>query len=200
MKLVKRFLDFFVAFILIVIIMPVVVFVGFVVFFSMGKPVLFTQRRPGKNSKIFKIYKFKTMNNKRDEFNKLLPDDERLTSVGRIIRKMSLDELPQLINVLKGEMSFVGPRPLLIEYLDLYTEEQKMRHNVLPGITGWAQVNGRNAISWEKKFELDVWYVENWTLFLDLKIILMTIKKVIQRKDVSADGVSTAKPFMGSNE
>lgn len=113
---------------------------------------------------------------------------------------MSLDELPQLINVLKGEMSFVGPRPLLIEYLDLYTEEQKMRHNVLPGITGWAQVNGRNAISWEKKFELDVWYVENWTLFLDLKIILMTIKKVIQRKDVSADGVSTAKPFMGSNE
>jgi lipopolysaccharide/colanic/teichoic acid biosynthesis glycosyltransferase len=159
----------------------------------------FVQQRPGKDGKIFKIIKFKTMNDRRDSSGKLLPDAERLTSIGKIVRKTSLDEVPQLINVLKGDMSLVGPRPLLPEYLKLYTLHQKKRHFVKPGITGWAQVNGRNAISWNKKFDLDVWYVENLSFILDLKIIWMTFLKVIKSEGVNTVNMATTEPFNGNN-
>jgi undecaprenyl phosphate N,N'-diacetylbacillosamine 1-phosphate transferase len=160
--------------------------------------VFFTQQRPGKNEVIFRLLKFKTMNDKRDEAGNLLPDAERLTVVGKFIRKTSLDELPQLWNVLRGDMSLVGPRPLLVQYLPLYTVEQKRRHIAKPGITGWAQVNGRNAISWEAKFKLDVWYVDNVSLFLDLKIIFMTAKKVFVSEGISAQGHATMDFFKGN--
>jgi undecaprenyl phosphate N,N'-diacetylbacillosamine 1-phosphate transferase len=160
----------------------------------MGKPVIFKQKRPGLNEKIFEIYKFRTMTNQKDKNGNLLPDEERLKGVGKIIRSLSLDELPQLFNVLKGDMSFIGPRPLLIEYLPLYNEKQKKRHTVLPGITGLAQVNGRNAISWEKKFEYDVEYVKSLSFLLDLKIIFLTIKKVLLKEGITKKGhVSTEK-------
>jgi undecaprenyl phosphate N,N'-diacetylbacillosamine 1-phosphate transferase len=161
--------------------------------------VFFTQHRPGKNEVIFKLRKFKTMNDRRDADGNLLPDAERLTAIGKFIRKTSLDELPQLWNVLKGDMSLVGPRPLLIQYLPLYTKEQKCRHLVKPGITGWAQINGRNAISWQEKFRLDVWYVNNVSFLLDLKIIFLTIKKVVIREGISAQGQATISAFNGSN-
>ena len=166
----------------------------------MGKPIFFTQLRPGKHGKPFKIIKFRTMKNNFDIKGKALPDSERLSKIGKILRKSSLDELPGLINVLKGEMSLVGPRPLLMDYLDLYTPRQLIRHNVLPGITGWAQVNGRNELSWEKKFELDIWYVENQSFWLDIKIICITIKNVITRKGITADGEATMPKFTGSKE
>lgn len=165
---------------------------------NQGKPFFF-QKRPGKNGKIFNIIKFKTMNDKKDNEGKLLSDAERLTAIGSFVRKTSLDEIPQLINVLKGDMSLIGPRPLLPEYLTLYNEEQKRRHNVKPGITGWAQVNGRNAISWEEKFNFDVWYVDHLSLTLDLKIFFMTIKKVFVREGISADGQATTEAFKGNN-
>jgi lipopolysaccharide/colanic/teichoic acid biosynthesis glycosyltransferase len=162
-----------------------------------GKP-FFIQRRPGKNGKIFSIVKFKTMNDRKDADGNLLSDAERLTKVGSFVRKTSLDEIPQLINVVKGDMSLIGPRPLLVQYLPLYNDFQKNRHNVRPGITGWAQVNGRNAISWEKKFEYDVWYVNNISLILDIKIVLLTIKKVFISEGINADNVATTEPFTGN--
>ena len=172
----KRLFDFVLAFFLIILFSPFYVVVSLLIVINMGFPILFRQQRPGLNEKIFGIYKFRTMTNDRDENGELLPDEQRLFGVGKFIRSSSLDELPQLFNVLKGEMSFVGPRPLLIEYLPLYNEEQKKRHDVKPGITGWAQVNGRNAISWEEKFALDVWYVKNQSFLLDMKILWMTLK------------------------
>ena len=167
-------------------------------YYNQGSPFFF-QKRPGKNGRIFSIIKFKTMNDKKDKFGNLLPDELRLSNVGRFIRKTSLDELPQLINVLKGNMSLIGPRPLLPEYLPLYSKDQNKRHNVKPGITGWAQVNGRNAISWTKKFEYDVWYVNNISALLDFKILLKTILKVIKSDDVNATGQATIQAFKGNN-
>ncbi|WP_111880658.1 sugar transferase [Aequorivita sp. CIP111184] len=164
-----------------------------------GKP-FFYQRRPGKGESIFTIIKFKTMNDKRDDSGLLLPDAKRLTAIGNFVRKTSLDELPQLLNVLKGDMSFVGPRPLLPEYLPLYNETQRRRHDVKPGITGWAQVNGRNAVSWERKFELDVWYVDNISFWLDVKIFFLTVKKVFIREGISQEGHVTAETFKGSKQ
>lgn len=164
---------------------------------NLGK-VFFTQSRPGKNENIFRVIKFKTMNNRKDKNGNLLPDADRLTGIGRFIRKTSIDEIPQLLNVIKGDMSLVGPRPLLVEYLPLYNDVQKRRHEVRPGITGWAQVNGRNAISWEKKFELDVWYVDNMSFWLDMKILLLTIKKVFVSEGVSQEGRATVDYFKGN--
>ena len=163
-----------------------------------GKPFFF-QKRPGKHEKIFSIVKFKTMNDRKDAKGNLLPDSKRLTRIGKIVRKTSLDELPQLLNVLKGDMSLVGPRPLLPQYLALYSETQKRRHLVRPGITGWAQVNGRNAISWEQKFQLDVWYVDHQSFSLDLKILIRTVKKVFKTEGINTQGQATTTPFTGSN-
>lgn len=162
-----------------------------------GKPFFF-QTRPGRNGRLFKIFKFKTMNDKRDSEGNLLPDADRLTVVGQLVRKLSLDEIPQLLNVIKGDMSLVGPRPLLVEYLPLYSERQAMRHNVRPGITGWAQVNGRNAIDWQIKFELDVWYVEHLDFWLDIKILFLTVKKVFVREGISSDSSVTMEKFTGN--
>ncbi|WP_422356283.1 sugar transferase [Roseivirga pacifica] len=162
-----------------------------------GKPFFF-QTRPGRNGRLFKIFKFKTMNDKRDSEGNLLPDADRLTVVGQLVRKLSLDEIPQLLNVIKGDMSLVGPRPLLVEYLPLYNERQAMRHNVRPGITGWAQVNGRNAIDWQTKFELDVWYVEHLDFWLDIKILFLTVKKVFVREGISSDSSVTMEKFTGN--
>ena len=163
------------------------------------KGIFFTQDRPGKNEKIFKAIKFKTMTDERDADGKLLPDADRLTKVGKIIRSTSIDELPQLINILKGDMAFIGPRPLLPKYLPLYNETQRHRHDVTPGMSGWAQVNGRNNISWTKKFELDVWYVEHCSLLLDIKILFMTVMKVLKRADINKDGFVVTEPFNGHN-
>lgn len=177
---------------------PLIFLVAIILFFSNGGSPFFLQKRPGKNEKIFTIIKFKTMNDKKDSGGKLLPDSERLTSVGKFVRSSSLDELPQLLNVLLGDMSFVGPRPLLPEYLPLYNEDQKKRHNVKPGITGWAQVNGRNAISWQQKFEYDVWYVNNQSFYLDLKILYKTVLKVIKKEDINRVGEATMTRFKGN--
>jgi undecaprenyl phosphate N,N'-diacetylbacillosamine 1-phosphate transferase len=160
---------------------------------------LFLQERPGKNNRIFKVIKFRTMNNRRDQDGILLSDQVRLTTVGKFVRSTSLDELPQLFNVLKGEMSLIGPRPLLVKYLPLYSETQSRRHEVRPGITGWAQVNGRNAIAWNQKFELDVWYVDNVSATLDFKILILTLKKVLIREGISSDTSATMEPFRGNN-
>jgi sugar transferase EpsL len=165
---------------------------------KIGSPVLFWQVRPGLHGRPFTIYKFRTMTDARDEDGNLLPDGARLTRLGRFLRKTSMDELPEFFNVIKGDMSIVGPRPLLMQYLDRYTPEQARRHEVKPGITGWAQVNGRNAISWEDKFKLDVWYVDNWSLWLDLKIIVMTIWKILGREDINQPGQATAEEFKGA--
>lgn len=194
----KRLLDICIAFSGLILISPVflLVTVG-LLFANQGKPFFF-QKRPGKNEKIFGIIKFRTMNDKRDAFGNLLPDAERLTKIGSMVRKTSLDEIPQLINVLIGEMSLIGPRPLLIQYLPLYNETQKRRHELRPGITGWAQVNGRNAISWEQKFEYDVWYVDNISLALDIKILFLTIKKVFVREGINQKGQATAEFFKGN--
>lgn len=168
-------------------------------FANKGAGAFFTQERPGKNAKIFRVVKFKTMTDERDADGKLLPDAKRITKVGRIVRSTSLDELPQLWNVFKGDMSLIGPRPLLVKYLPLYSSEQSRRHEVRPGITGWAQINGRNNISWQKKFEYDVWYVDNLTFGLDWRIILKTLQKVICRSDINKEGHSTTDPFNGNN-
>ncbi len=193
----KTLFDKTLAFVLIIFFAPIYIAVAFLIWWKMGTPILFRQLRPGYKEKIFGIYKFRTMTNEVDENGELLPDEERLKGIGKFIRTTSLDELPQLFNVLKGEMSFVGPRPLLVEYLPLYNEEQKRRHDVLPGITGWAQVNGRNAISWEQKFEYDVWYVDNKSFLLDIKILWMTFLKVIGRKDISSSSSATMEKFKG---
>jgi lipopolysaccharide/colanic/teichoic acid biosynthesis glycosyltransferase len=195
----KRVFDIILSSILIVIFSPIMVLIALLIYIKMGRPILFRQTRPGLNEKLFTIYKFRTMNNKRDERGELLPDKERLDGFGKFIRATSLDELPQLFNVLKGDMSFVGPRPLLVEYLPLYSSEQKKRHNVRPGITGLAQVNGRNAISWEDRFKYDIEYVENQSFLLDLKILWKTFLKVIKRDGVSAKGHVTVEKFKGSN-
>ncbi len=196
--MLKILFDKTLALFLIMIFSPVYIVVSLLILLKMGSPILFRQKRPGKDEKIFGIYKFRTMTNEKDKDGNLLPDDQRLIGIGKFIRSTSLDELPQLFNVLKGEMSFVGPRPLLIEYLDLYDETQKKRHNVLPGITGWAQVNGRNAISWEQKFDYDIWYVENQSFWLDIKILWMTFLKVIKRSDISSNTSATMEKFTGS--
>jgi lipopolysaccharide/colanic/teichoic acid biosynthesis glycosyltransferase len=195
----KSIIDFFVSFVILVITAPILIIVTlFLLFANQGKP-FFYQLRPGKNNKIFKIIKFKTMNDKKDTDGKLLSDTERLTKIGNFVRKTSLDELPQLINVLKGEMSLIGPRPLLLEYLPLYNETQKRRHEVKPGITGWAQVNGRNAISWSQKFEFDVWYVNHVSFLLDCKIIFLTINKVFKREGINSENSVSAEAFNGKN-
>lgn len=182
---------------LIVLLSPVIVATALALWLSMGRPILFRQRRPGLNGRIFRLYKFRTMTNAKDAEGKLLPDSERLTRVGRLVRSLSLDELPQLYNVLTGRMSLVGPRPLLPQYLERYTPEQMRRHEMRPGVTGWAQVNGRNALDWETRFALDVWYVDHWSLPLDLKILWLTLVKVARRSGVSADGHATMPEFMG---
>ena len=195
----KRVFDFFIALIGLIVLSPIFIGVTIGLYFAnQGKPFFF-QERPGLNEKIFKIIKFKTMNDKKDAQGNLLSDAERLTPIGAFVRKTSLDEIPQLINVLKGDMAIIGPRPLLPQYLPLYNETQKRRHNVRPGITGWAQVNGRNAISWKKKFELDVWYVEHVSLATDLKVFFTTFKKVFKSEGISADGHVTIEPFNGKN-
>lgn len=197
-KIIKRFLDFVIALIGLVLILPLFVLVIVGLFFANhGKPFFF-QIRPGKNGRLFKIIKFKTMNDKKESEGNLLSDAKRLTKVGAFVRKTSLDEIPQLINVLKGDMSLIGPRPLLPEYLPLYNDFQKRRHEVKPGITGWAQVNGRNAINWQQKFEYDVWYVENISFLLDCKIVFLTIKKVFKREGISAENSVSAEAFKGN--
>lgn len=194
----KRVFDIVASFCMLIILSIVILITWILVIVKLGSPAIFKQPRPGINEEIFHVYKFRTMTDARNEKGELLPDEVRLTSLGKLLRKLSLDELPQLWNVLKGDMSFVGPRPLLVEYLPLYNERQAMRHKVRPGITGWAQVNGRNAISWEQKFEYDVWYVENQSLWLDIKILLLTVKKVFISEGISQDGHATIKKFTGS--
>ncbi|MBU2945652.1 sugar transferase [Zobellia uliginosa] len=198
--ILKRLIDFLVALFGLIVAGPLMVFVILFLAISNKGNVFFVQKRPGKNEVVFKILKFKTMNDRKDENGNLLPDEIRLTPIGKFIRKTSLDELPQLLNVLKGEMSLIGPRPLLVSYLPLYSETQKKRHLVRPGITGWAQVNGRNAISWDKKFEYDVWYVENLSFLLDLKIIFLTIQKVLKSDGISSDSSATMEVFTGNSK
>ncbi len=196
----KRTLDFTIATIAFIILLPFFLLAVVLLHFAnKGAGVFFTQERPGKDTRIFKVVKFKTMTDERDSDGKLLPDAQRLTRVGSLVRSLSIDELPQLLNVLKGDMSFVGPRPLLVKYLPLYNEEQARRHDVRPGITGWAQVNGRNAISWSRKFELDVWYVDHRSFTLDMKILYLTVLKVFKRDGISKEGEATTVAFDGTN-
>lgn len=196
----KRFIDFWISLIVLACISPILLVITLWLHFAnKGAGTFFFQERPGKNGKIFKVIKYKTMTDERDSDGKLLPDDKRLTKVGRFVRSTSIDELPQLINVLKGDMALIGPRPLLPEYLPLYSKEQARRHEVRPGISGWAQCHGRNAISWTEKFKLDVWYVDHCTLWTDIKVIFITIKNVLQRKDINFDGAAELKAFDGTN-
>lgn len=195
---VKRCFDFFASAIALLLFAPLLLVLIFLIRRKLGSPVFFAQQRPGLHGRPFKMVKFRTMTDARDAAGNLLPDAERLPPFGRFLRAASLDELPELFNILKGNMSLVGPRPLLMEYLPLYNERQAKRHDVRPGLTGWAQINGRNALSWEEKFELDVWYVENRTFWLDLKIILLTVKKVLVREGISAAGEATMSKFAGS--
>ena len=199
-RYLKRWLDFVIVLCVLLVICPVllVITVG-LHFANKGAGAFFTQERPGKDGKLFKVIKFKSMTDERDEDGQLLPDAERLTAVGRFIRSTSLDELPQLLNVLKGDMALIGPRPLLPQYLPLYSKEQARRHEVRPGITGWAQVHGRNAISWTEKFKLDVWYVDHVSLRVDLEVVFLTIKKVLKREGISQEGQATMEMFNGNN-
>ncbi|GAA6617511.1 sugar transferase [Scytonema sp. NUACC26] len=196
-RFIKLALDKFVAALALLVLSPVILIIAIAIYFHMGYPLVFTQPRPGENGHIFNFYKFRTMTNERDEQGNLLLDEQRLTPFGQFLRKTSLDELPQLWNILKDDMSFVGPRPLLVRYLDRYTCEQARRHDVKPGITGLAQVKGRNALSWEEKFKLDVWYVDNWSLWLDLKILFLTVFKVLQQDGISQEGYASAEEFKG---
>lgn len=196
----KRFFDLFVSLSLSMLFSFLIIIVAVLVRFKLGSPILFKQQRPGLHGKPFFLYKFRTMTDETDSEGNMLPDNVRLTKFGKFLRKYSLDELPQLVNVIKGDLSLVGPRPLLMEYLDLYTEEQAKRHNVRPGITGWAQVNGRNAISWEEKFDFDVWYVKNRTFFLDMKILLLTVKKVSKSEGINQVGHVTIEKFTGTKD
>ena len=196
----KRLIDFIIVFCVLVVIWPILLIITLWLHFAnKGAGAFFAQERPGKGGKVFKVIKFKTMTDERDADGNLLPDADRLTNVGRFVRSTSIDELPQLINVLKGDMALIGPRPLLVQYLPLYSKEQARRHDVRPGITGWAQVNGRNAISWTKKFELDVWYVDHCSFWLDVKIIFLTIKKVFVREGISQEGQATMEFFPRNN-
>ena len=196
-RYIKRLLDIVLSGGALLALSPVLLVTALLVRTKLGSPVLFRQARPGKHGEIFHLYKFRSMTDGRDEKGDLLPDEVRLTSFGKKLRALSLDELPELVNILKGEMSIVGPRPLLVKYLPLYTERQSHRHDVTPGLTGWAQVNGRNAISWEEKFELDLWYVEHISFWLDVKIVFMTVMKVLHREGISAEGVATMEEFRG---
>jgi len=197
---IKRLFDMIASAMGLLVLAPAIFFIVFLIHRKLGSPILFRQVRPGKDEKPFEMIKFRTMRDAIDKDGSPLPDSERIAPFGNFLRNSSLDELPELWNVLKGDMSLVGPRPLLMEYLPLYSKEQARRHNVRPGITGWAQVNGRNAISWEEKFKYDVWYVENQSFWLDMKIIWMTIKKVIAREGISADGEATMPKFTGNKE
>jgi lipopolysaccharide/colanic/teichoic acid biosynthesis glycosyltransferase len=193
----KRVFDLFLTIPALVLLSPVIGVVAVLVAIFLGRPVIFCQMRPGYRHKLFPLYKFRSMTNATDQQGSLLPDEQRLTRLGRFLRSTSLDELPELANILRGEMSIVGPRPLFARYLDRYSPEQARRHHVLPGLTGWAQVNGRNAISWEEKFRLDVWYVDHWSFWLDLKILALTVWKVIRREGISQEGQATAEEFRG---
>ena len=196
----KRFFDFWISLIVLIIISPILLVVTIWLHFAnKGAGAFFFQERPGKNAKIFKVIKFKTMTDERDSEGKLLPDEKRLTKVGKFVRSTSIDELPQLINVLNGDMALIGPRPLLVQYLPLYSKEQVRRHEVRPGISGWAQCHGRNAISWTEKFKLDVWYVDHVSLLTDLKVIFITIKNVLMRKDINSATAATMEAFDGTN-
>ncbi len=196
--LIKRLFDLIITIPVLLCLSPFMLIIWVLVAWQHGQPVIFRQRRPGYKGELFTIYKFRTMRDLRDAQDTPLPDEKRLTEFGRFLRKWSLDETPEFINVLRGEMSLVGPRPLLIEYLPLYDEEQARRHDVLPGITGWAQIHGRNAVSWQEKFTLDVWYVDHWSLWLDIKIIFLTIIKVLRREGISQPGQATAELFKGN--
>lgn len=196
----KRFCDFWIALVALLCLSPLLVIIIIWLYYAnKGAGIFFLQERPGKDGKIFKVIKFKSMTDKRDESGKLLPDEQRLTKVGKFVRSTSIDELPQLINVLKGDMALIGPRPLLPQYLSLYSPEQARRHEVRPGITGWAQCHGRNAISWTERFKLDVWYVDNVSLWIDIKVVIITIKKVIFRADISSSTSATMEFFDGTN-
>ena len=198
--MIKRALDLLICFLIIIFGFPIIVLIIFCQIIFLGFPVLFVQKRPGKNGKIFSIFKFRTLHNYKDNKGDFLPDAQRKSSYGTFLRKTSLDELPEIYNVLIGEMSIVGPRPLMVEYLNLYNSYQSKRHDVLPGVTGWAQINGRNSISWEEKFELDVWYVNNRTLMLDLKIIFLTIFNVFLMKNINQSKEINMEPFKGSEK
>ena len=196
----KRFLDFWISLIALIIISPILLVVTIWLHFAnKGAGAFFLQERPGKDEKIFKVIKYKTMTDEKDETGKLLPDAQRLTKVGKFVRSTSIDELPQLINVLKGDMALIGPRPLLVKYLPLYSDEQKRRHEVRPGISGWAQCHGRNNISWSEKFKLDVWYVDHCSLWTDIKVIWITVMKVLKRADINEAGQATMEEFKGNN-
>ncbi|MFA5450378.1 MAG: sugar transferase [Dehalococcoidales bacterium] len=197
-KYYKRILDFTLALISMIVLLPILALIALLVRIKLGSPVIFKQDRPGLNEKIFTLYKFRTMTDKKDEEGELLPDGERLTKFGKWLRSTSLDELPELWNILKGDMSFVGPRPLLVEYLPLYNEQQKRRHEIRPGLTGYAQVNGRNAISWEDRFQLDVDYIENISFYIDVRIILASIKTVIAKENISSESSATMHAFKGA--
>jgi len=194
----KRLFDLFATILVLCLLSPLLVLIAILVLIFHGKPIIFHQIRPGLKGSPFKLYKFRTMTNAHNFDGTLLPDEQRITRLGHLLRSTSLDELPELINVLQGEMSLVGPRPLLMQYLERYSPEQARRHDVLPGITGWAQVNGRNAIDWENKFRFDVWYVDNWSIVLDIKILILTILKVLKREGINQPGHATAEEFMGN--
>jgi sugar transferase EpsL len=194
----KRLFDLLLTSLGLALLSPILALIAVLVWTTNGWPLIFSQARPGYRGRLFRIYKFRTMTDERDEAGNLLPDDQRLTRLGRFLRATSLDELPELINVLRGQMSLVGPRPLLVQYLERYSPEQAHRHDVLPGITGWAQINGRNAITWDDKFRLDVWYVDHWSFWLDIKILALSIWKVIKREGISQPGHATAEEFMGN--
>ncbi len=196
----KRLFDLFLTIPGLALISPLLLFVAIIILLRQGRPIFFRQERPGYRNKLFVLYKFRTMTEEIDQEGCYLPDESRLTKLGRLLRSRSIDELPELYNVLRGEMSLVGPRPLLVQYLDRYSENQIRRHEVLPGITGWAQINGRNAITWEDKFNYDVWYVDNWSLWLDMKILALTVRKVIWREGINQEGHATAEEFMGNQE
>ena len=196
----KRLFDLFLAVLGIILLSPIYLVIGLLVLIINGRPILFKQVRPGFQGEPFTVFKFRTMNDARDSEGNLLPDSQRLTSLGAVLRVTSLDELPELINVLRGEMSVVGPRPLLFQYLERYSPEQARRHHVTPGITGWAQVNGRNALTWEDKFDLDLYYVDNWSFWFDVKIILLTLWKVLKREGINQPGHATAEEFMGQRD
>ncbi|WP_036487786.1 sugar transferase [Myxosarcina sp. GI1] len=199
-KAIKFLADRLVATVALIILSLPILILAIAIYLNMGNPIIFAQDRPGKNNRIFKFYKFRTMTDARDRDGQLLPDKDRITPFGEWLRQTSLDELPQLWNVLKGDMSFIGPRPLIVLYLERYSPEQARRHEVLPGITGLAQISGRNAISWEEKFKLDVWYVDNWSLWLDLKILLLTVVKVIKKDGINQEGYATSEEFKGSTD
>ncbi|WP_291682836.1 sugar transferase [Clostridium sp.] len=198
-QIVKRIFDFTASLCGLILLSPILIVVALLIRLNLGSPIFFTQDRVGKNNKVFKMIKFRSMKDGVDNDGNLLPDEMRLTKFGKVLRSTSLDELPELINVLKGDMSLIGPRPLLVDYLPLYNEDQIRRHNVLPGLTGWAQINGRNSLSWNEKFNLDIWYVDNWSLTLDIKIFFLTIYKVFKRDGINQEGNVTIERFNGFN-